>query len=114
MTYLIASDIADPARLRRVARWLEKNACRCQKSVFLYRGRLAEVVQLLDEVQRLIDSQADVVQAWPISEVSATGLVRGTPLPVHSASVVLSGRQTLFVKEKLDERNHDSANQRNE
>ena len=38
MHYLVAYDIADPRRLRRVARLMERRATRCQKSVFLFRG----------------------------------------------------------------------------
>ena len=106
MIYLIAYDIAEPRRLRRVARWLEKKACRCQKSVFLFRGQHEDVVQLLDELQPLIDANADVVQAWSINDESDDGLVRGTPLPVSSASIVLSGRKALFIKEKSHDSTH--------
>ena len=38
MSFLVAYDIADPKRLRRVARLLERYALRCQKSVFLFDG----------------------------------------------------------------------------
>src|SRR5207302_53333 len=50
MLYLVAYDVADPRRLRRVARVLERAALRVQKSVFLFRGEEAPLVALLAQV----------------------------------------------------------------
>jgi CRISPR-associated protein Cas2 len=97
MLFLLAYDIADPRRLRRVARFLEKRALRCQYSVFLFRGERAAVARLLDEVRPLLDAARDVVQAWPIAGDPDPDLVRGTPRPIYPAGVVLAGRQVLFV-----------------
>jgi CRISPR-associated endonuclease Cas2 len=98
MLYLVAYDIADPRRLKRVARFLERRALRCQKSVFLFRGDRAAVAALLEGLTPLLAPQDDVVQAWPLTRNPIDpGFVRGTPLPVQPASVVLAGRQCLFV-----------------
>jgi len=61
MLFLIAYDIANPGRLRRVARRLERHALRVQKSVFLFRGSEEELVLLLDDLNELIDADLDVV-----------------------------------------------------
>ena len=62
MRYLIAYDIADPRRLRRVARLLERRALRCQKSVFLFRGDAVEVERVLDELAPLLDPAQDAAR----------------------------------------------------
>ena len=100
MRYLLAYDIADPARLRRVARFLEKRALRCQKSVFLFRGDAAAVNQLLDELLPLLDPRQDVVQAWKLSKHQPPrGLVRGTAAVVEPAAAVLLPGTTYFIPE---------------
>jgi CRISPR-associated protein Cas2 len=97
MRFLIAYDIADPARLRRVARRLERLALRCQKSVFLFRGSREEVVAVLEGLAPLLDEEQDVVQAWLLSPNQPDGLVRGAPLPARPGGVVLGEDLRLFV-----------------
>src|SRR5947208_16661721 len=62
--FVIAYDICDPKRLRRVARRLERQALRTQKSVFVFHGDEAAVQALLDDVAGLMDLRQDIVQAW--------------------------------------------------
>jgi CRISPR-associated protein Cas2 len=91
MPYIVAYDIADPRRLKRVARLLERSALRRQKSVFLFDGSASEVESLLDELATLIDVEQDVVQAWLLAaRTPANGLVRGRATPALSACVVLA------------------------
>ncbi len=98
MDYLIAYDIADPRRLQRTARLLEKRALRCQKSVFLFRGDGAAVEALLDEAAARLDLAVDVIQAWRLGAGQpAIGSARGAVQPVRPAAVVLAARRTLFV-----------------
>jgi CRISPR-associated protein Cas2 len=98
MRYLIAYDIADPRRLQRVAHFMERRALRCQKSVFLFQGDDVAVAALLDQVSPLLDAACDVVQAWQLAGGQPPlGLVRGSPLSVYPAGVVLGREQTLFV-----------------
>ncbi|MBV9123670.1 MAG: CRISPR-associated endonuclease Cas2 [Planctomycetes bacterium] len=98
MDWLIAYDIAHPRRLRRVARLLEKRAVRCQYSVFLFQGERSAVVQLLDEIARLLRAREDVVQAWPVAgQAAGPDLARGCSRPVRPAGVVLAGGQVLWV-----------------
>jgi len=99
MRHLIAYDIADPARLRRVARFLERHALRCQKSVFLFDGETAAVERVLDGAAELLDAAEDVIQAWRlVLDQPDLGLVRGTPLSIRPAVVLLARERTLFVE----------------
>ena len=89
MIHLIAYDIADPDRLRRVARFLERHALRCQKSVFLHRGGHAAVIRLLDELGPLLRPDEDCVQAWKLAaDEPMTGLTRGRAIVPDPACVV--------------------------
>jgi CRISPR-associated endonuclease Cas2 len=98
MLYLVAYDIAEPSRLRRVARALERHALRCQKSVFLFRGDQAAVEALLDLIAPRLHPDEDVVQAWKLAlDQPAAGLVRGSPPNVRPAAVILDAAGRLFV-----------------
>ena len=90
--FLIAYDVSDPKRLRRVARALERRAVRVQYSVFLFHGEQAALAELVQDLRRLIRPDEDVVQAWPVPpgdppERYALGAVR----PVRPAAVVITG-----------------------
>ena len=98
MRFLIAYDIADPRRLRKVARRLERLAVRCQKSVFLFQGDEAALLALLDEAAGLIEVKEDVLQAWKLrADQPSLGVCRGTPTRVYSAAVVLSPGAAVLV-----------------
>ena len=91
MRYVIAYDIADPKRLRRVARCLERQAIRCQKSVFLFEGTEEALASLLNLAESHIDRNADVIQAWKLrSDQPVLGDVRGTADPLYPGFVVLA------------------------
>jgi CRISPR-associated endonuclease Cas2 len=93
MRFVIAYDICDPKRLRRVARRLERSALRTQKSVFVFHGDEAAVAALLDEVAGLMDPRQDVLQAWKLAgDETACGAARGTPLNLTPPAVVLADR----------------------
>jgi CRISPR-associated endonuclease Cas2 len=98
MTYLVAYDIADPRRLARVARAMERHGQRCQKSVFLFRGDATAVAALLDVVAPLLDPAQDVVQAWKLAaDQPPTGLIRGSPAHVYPAAAVLDANHTHTI-----------------
>jgi CRISPR-associated endonuclease Cas2 len=100
MTFLIAYDIADPSRLRRVARYLERRAVRCQKSVFLFHGDREQVIGVLEGLAPLLVEDQDVVQAWLLNPNQPANLVRGTPMPVQPGGVVLGEHLRLFVERR--------------
>jgi CRISPR-associated protein Cas2 len=102
MNFLVAYDIAHPRRLQRVARFLERRALRCQKSVFLFQTPdPAAVERLLDELTPLLNLQEDCVQAWKLSkDQPAKGLSRGVAAALFPASAVLASGQLLFVEKR--------------
>jgi CRISPR-associated protein Cas2 len=98
--FVIAYDIADPKRLRRVARRMEKHAVRTQKSVFILRGSAARVRFVLDDVASLLDPRADAVQAWELSPHTApAGLTRGIAGASQPRAAILGGPAALILKE---------------
>lgn len=101
--YVIAYDIADEKRLRRVARLMERHATRVQKSVFLFHGDEAGVNALLDEAAGRMDLEADVVQAWKAARVGP-GAWRGALANLNPPAVVLGdGQEWLMPDERRDE-----------
>ncbi len=64
--YLLTYDIADDARLRRVASVAEKYGVRLQYSVFLIRASGARLQRLVDELQKIICEREDDVRIYPL------------------------------------------------
>ena len=101
MTYIIAYDIADPKRLHRVARVLERWAIRCQKSVFVFKGSELAIGELLKKLTLILKLDEDCVQAWRISTRQPTaGQVRGTAAILYPASAVLNAGKPLLVEDR--------------
>ena len=64
--HLLAYDIADPVRLRAVARIAEAHGVRIQYSLFLVRLTPARKRQLLAELARVIHPRQDDVRLYPL------------------------------------------------
>ena len=100
MKYIMAYDIADPRRLRRVARYFEKHAIRCQKSVFVGDFTEPQLTAVLDGVADLISLEEDLVQAWRLTaDQPSRRLVRGTAVPLQPTCVVHAHGHTSYVEE---------------
>lgn len=65
-TWLVAYDISDPKRLRRVARCCEDFGIRKQFSVFLCRVTATDFVRLRSRLYDLIDLEQDQVLFIPL------------------------------------------------
>ena len=65
-SYIVAYDISDPGRLRKVARCCEDFGVRKQLSVFLLRVSAADFVRCKARLYDLIDLQADQVLFIPL------------------------------------------------
>lgn len=99
MKYVVAYDIANPRRLRRVARVMERLATRCQKSVFIFQGDDAGLQELLDEITPLLKFDEDIVQVWKAGYgKNAAELSRGTPNNIFPASIVIESRKHWSIK----------------
>jgi CRISPR-associated protein Cas2 len=66
--WLLAYDIADPARLRRVAQVLEDHGCRLQQSVFVCALSDSELDDLRDTLRDRIDPAVDRLVVLPLCE----------------------------------------------
>jgi CRISPR-associated protein Cas2 len=67
-TYLVAYDICDPKRLRKVAQTCEDFGLRRQYSVFLCRLSATDLVKLKSRLYDLIDLQKDRVEIVPLCD----------------------------------------------
>ncbi len=99
MRYIIAYDICEPRRLRRVAKRLEQSAARVQKSVFLFVGSRRDLDGVTGDLMQLIDLNEDRVQAWPVVDSAKIhGWNAGTALSGYVAAAVLSPEGLLYLE----------------
>ncbi len=66
--WLLAYDIADPRRLKKIGRHMRKEGFALQYSVYLVVGNKAHVDLLLEQLSALIDPRADDIRAYPLGE----------------------------------------------
>lgn len=79
--YLLAYDIADPRRLKRMHYRMRREGVAVQQSVFLVQRNRRGMEQLLDELARLIEPAADDLRAYPVADpaeiwMRGNGIVR--------------------------------------
>lgn len=66
--WLLTHDIRDPKRLSRVWRYLRKEGVRMQHSIYFLTGDRHQLEKVIEQVQLLIDEQADDVRIYPLTE----------------------------------------------
>ena len=65
--FILSYDIADPKRLRKIAKKVERKALRLQYSVYvLFETTQQEVSILLDEITKLYDPEQDDIRLYKI------------------------------------------------
>jgi CRISPR-associated protein Cas2 len=91
LSYLVCYDIADPTRLRKVARLCEDFGYRQQYSVFLVRVSATDYVRLRTRLYEAIDLQLDQVLFIPLCGKCSQGFDSlGKPTdPPESKDVVV-------------------------
>ncbi len=67
MRNLIAYDVTDSRRLRKVQRWIQQYAHPLQRSVWLFDGGEAGWKQCLEGLQQRLDLQADRLLTLPLT-----------------------------------------------
>lgn len=100
--YLICYDICEPRRLSRVARFLEKHACRVQYSVFAIQITPVRLTLLMKELSRLIDPTEDDVRAYPLPHEAHVDLL-GTQMFPDDILLIRNGRNMLRLGAKHSE-----------
>jgi CRISPR-associated protein Cas2 len=89
-SWLVAYDICDPKRLRKVATACEDYGVRRQYSVFLCRLSATEFVRLRSRLYDLIHLEEDQVLFIPLCNRCAEGtLALGRPVEKHDARDVV-------------------------
>jgi CRISPR-associated protein Cas2 len=89
-SYIVAYDIADPKRLRKVATTCEDFGARKQYSVFLCRLSATDIVKLRSRLYDLIDLTADQVLFIPLCGKCVAGIeALGRPTEAHDAKDVV-------------------------
>ena len=89
-TYLVAYDIADPKRLRKVARTCEDFGLRRQFSVFFCRLTATDLVRLRSRLYDVIDLERDQVLFVPVCDRCASRIeALGRPIEAHDARDVV-------------------------
>lgn len=83
-TFLVAYDVRDPRRLRRVARVMQDFGARRQLSVFMCRLTGAQRVEMQRRLAAEIDQSVDQILILPLCERCSPSLEAiGIPVPAH-------------------------------
>ena len=89
-TYLVAYDICDPKRLRKVAKTCEDFGFRRQYSVFVCRLTAVDLVRLKGRLYDVIDLKVDQVLFIPLCRRCAADIVAlGKPVERYDAKDVV-------------------------
>ena len=89
-THVVAYDIRDPKRLRRVAKTCEDFGCRRQLSVFLCRISAVDLVRLKARLEDIIDPKQDQVIFIRLCAACAVDIeALGVPTPAYDAQDVV-------------------------
>jgi CRISPR-associated protein Cas2 len=89
-SWLVAYDICDPKRLRKVAQACEDYGFRRQYSVFLCRLTATDLVRLKSRLYDIINLQEDQVMFVPMCKGCAEGIeALGRPVEKHDARDVV-------------------------
>lgn len=67
LRYLIAYDVRDARRLRRLHQYLRGEALALQESVFLWEGPAQTLAILQSDIRRLINAREDDVRGWRLA-----------------------------------------------
>jgi CRISPR-associated protein Cas2 len=89
-THVVAYDIRDPRRLRRVAKTCLDFGCRRQLSVFLCRITATDLVRLKARLEDIIEPKEDQVLFIRLCGACAVDIkALGVPTPAHDAQDVV-------------------------
>ena len=78
---LICYDIANPKRLSKVAKNLEKISIRIQKSIFFYmEATMQDIQEIVKIIESIIDEKDDDVRIYKVDKNSSLHLMKGINL----------------------------------
>lgn len=79
MEFIVAYDIADSKRLRKVAKKLEKIGIRIEYSIFYVKITKEEMTEFAIELSKIINEKEDDIRIYEITEYGIA-LGKATPL----------------------------------
>ncbi|GIW83334.1 MAG: hypothetical protein KatS3mg105_5141 [Gemmatales bacterium] len=104
MNFIIAYDICEPKRLKRVAQQLERDARRVQKSVFMFTGTRRQLEGVIRGVMQIIDPSCDRVQAWPIrTSTRSCRADAGDTMPDTGLALVFTDQEWTMIEARDDD-----------
>ncbi len=103
MRHLVAYDISNGSVRARVARRLDKEGLRYQRSVFLVNQSVERVRSLLGELEEWLDPRTDSILAWQVAKgVAGEALEVGHPMVLEPAAVVISPETQVLIAARQD------------
>jgi CRISPR-associated protein Cas2 len=73
--FVIAYDIANPKRLRKVARVLESTSIRIQKSIFFYpNASKDDITKLCEKLETIINKEEDDIRIYNVNKKNSISL----------------------------------------
>ncbi len=73
--YVLAYDISDPKRLRKVHTYLKARGLPVQRSVFLIQTDLRQIRRWLNHLKKLIHAKKDDLRAYPVGDPTGIWMV---------------------------------------
>jgi CRISPR-associated protein Cas2 len=108
MNFVIAYDIADPKRLKKVAKELESFARRVQYSVFIFSGSRRDLQAKLSRVIQEMDIAVDRLQAWPVrTSTKSSRIDIGAALPDTAVALVMGETDFTMIEAMDDNHRHE-------
>ena len=104
--WLIAYDIADPRRLRRVHRFLCEHAVPVQYSVFTTRAAPLKLGLIRAGLAEIVDAKEDDVRMYPVPEPANLSVFGEKALP--EGLQVIEGGSALLLAPFVARRNCDN------
>ncbi|MDQ7060891.1 MAG: CRISPR-associated endonuclease Cas2 [Sulfurimonas sp.] len=81
--FLICYDIADPKRLSKIAKALEKVAIRIQKSLFFYTlASQEDIVEITQTLDAILNQEEDDIRIYKVDKLSSINLNCGINLRI--------------------------------
>ena len=85
--FLICYDISDKKRLTKIAKMIEQEALRIQRSVYFYEGVMeATLESLIAKVRKILDEKADDLRIYTIKD---KGISLGSAIDLNHPLVFL-------------------------
>jgi CRISPR-associated protein Cas2 len=94
--HIIAYDVSDQRRLRRIHRYLSNQAMPIQYSVFLMQGNAARVDEVEDHLRELMDETKDDIRIYTLPEKPQ--IITFGQQPLNDGIWLLTGQENDYLQ----------------